>query len=87
MRFNFPSNCKMKLNKDMILLLSLNIVLPTVDVYSDLALIIKFFKNDHPKWAGLLLAPFLFNYLLTWLMWWRVDKKKQVSWIPLILSL
>ena len=68
----------MNLNKDIILLLVLNIALPTVDVYSDLYMIVKLFTNHppHPNYAGLLLTPFLLNYFLTWFLWWRMDKRK-----------
>ena len=75
----------MILNKDIILLLVLNITLPTFDVYSDLYLIIRLFINGHPKYAGSLLTPFLLNYVLTWLLWWRMDKRKLLSWIPVLL--
>ena len=37
--------------KEIFLLVLLNILLPTVDVYSDLALVTKLFYNDHPNWT------------------------------------
>ena len=58
--------------KESMLLGSLNVVLPTVDVYSDVALAVKLYSNvsvvldgrthysnGHPKWATSLLIPFL----------------------------
>ena len=32
-------------------------------------------------WAGLLLGPFLFNYTLCWIAWFRMDKQKRKTWI------
>ena len=54
-------------------LLLLRILLPSLDVFSDLGLILTFHLHGHPHYAALLLAPFLANYLLTWLLWWRRD--------------
>ena len=42
-----------------------NVILPTVDVITDLNMIVKLFRNGHPKWVSLLLGPFLMNYLLS----------------------
>jgi len=72
--------------KEIILLVVLNVLLPTVDVYSDLALIIKFLANGHYKWACILLVPFLLNYIFAWILWWRLDKNKWISWVAVILG-
>ena len=42
--------------------------------------------TSHPIWATSLLVPFLLNYLVTWFIWWSVDKRKTVSWIAPLLS-
>ena len=42
--------------------------------------------TSHPIWATSLLVPFLINYLVTWFIWWSVDKKKTISWIAPLLS-
>ena len=44
------------------------------------------YYNRHPMWATSLLVPFLINYLVTWFIWWSVDKRKTVSWIAPLLS-
>ena len=44
------------------------------------------YYNRHPIWATSLLVPFLINYLVTWFIWWSVDKRKTVSWIAPMLS-
>jgi hypothetical protein len=72
--------------KETMLLLPLNIILPSADVYSDLYLIAKFIIRGHTFFAGLLLVPFALNYLLTWGVWWRLDKSKKVSWIAVALA-
>ena len=42
--------------------------------------------NSHPIFATFLLVPFLINYLVTWSIWWNVDKRKTTSWIAPLLS-
>ena len=72
--------------KETFLLGSLNVALPTVDVYSDIALSAKLYYNGHPNWASLLLGPFLVNYTLAWIAWFTTEKKKKFTWIAAILG-
>ena len=117
--------------KETLLLTILNVLLPTVDIFTDLITIEKFYEStqthencyktselktfgfaanstdswidaknkcvennlakglgyrSHPIWATSLLVPFLVNYLLTWIVWWSVDKRKAISWIAPLLS-
>ena len=87
--------------KESLLLGSLNVALPTVDVYSDIALAVKLYSNvslfcysgdalysnGHPKWATSLLIPFLFNYLLSWRAWYLKEKEnKKYTWIFALLG-
>ena len=115
--------------KESILLTILNVVLPTVDIFTDLITTTKLFEGTethdncdqksevepfatnntylwfyakrmcienspegglyytrHPVWATSLLVPFLINYLVTWVIWWSVDKRKTISWIAPLLS-
>ena len=72
--------------RDIASLVVLNVVLPTVDIYSDLYMIVKLWINGHPRYACCLLAPFLLNYILTWLIWSRLKTKAHLSWIPVFFS-
>ena len=83
--------------KEIFLLVLLNILLPTVDVYSDLALVTKLYYGKceyrirvsikpHPKWATLLLVPFLVNYTLCWIAWFTTEKQKKFTWIAALLG-
>ena len=72
--------------KEIFLLALLNIVLPSADVYSDLALVTKLYHNDHPKYASLLLGPFLVNYTLCWIAWFTTEKQKKFTWISALLG-
>ena len=72
--------------KEIFLLALLNVALPTVDVYSDLALATKLYQNGHPKWASSLLVPFLVNYALCWIAWFTTEKQKKLSWIAALLG-
>jgi hypothetical protein len=53
-----------------------NVILPTVDVASDLCMMVKLFSNGLPKWGSLLLGPFLLNYFLSWTLGRRLEKNK-----------
>ena len=72
--------------KEIFLLALLNVALPTLDVYSDLALITKLYNNQLPKWATSLLVPFLVNYALCWIAWFTTEKQKKLSWIAALLG-
>ena len=72
--------------KETFLLGSLNVALPTVDVYSDLALTTVFYNNNHPNWASLVLGPFLVNYTLCWISWFTTEKQKKFTWIAALLG-
>ena len=72
--------------KETFLMGSLNVALPSVDVFSDIALATKLFYYGHPKWASLLLGPFLVNYTLAWIAWFTTEKKKKFSWIAALLG-
>ena len=65
--------------KETFLLGSLNIALPTVDVYSDIALASKLYYYGHPNWASILLGPFLVNYTFAWIAWFTTEKKKKLN--------
>ena len=72
--------------RETFLLGSLNVALPTVDVYSDIALATKLYLNGHPNWASLLLGPFLVNYAVAWFAWFTTEKKKKFTWIAALLG-
>ena len=72
--------------KETLLMGSLQVVLPTGDVYSDLALTTNLFYNNHPNWASLLLGPFLVNYTLCWIAWFTTEKQKNFTWIAALLG-
>ena len=114
--------------KETILITILNVLLPSVDIFTDLGSVIKLYIGtkihpdcdkrselepytseedgliaaiekcaanssadrityiSQPDWATALLMPFLINYIITWIVWWSVDKRKAVSWIAPLLS-
>ena len=72
--------------KETFLLGSLNVALPTFDVYSDIALATKLYYHGLFEWASLLLGPFLVNYTLAWIAWFTTEKKKKFSWIAALLG-
>ena len=74
--------------KETLILGALNVILPTVDVYSDLALVTKLYlhENKHYIWGSNLLIPFLINYTLCWFAWFTTDKQKKFAWIAALLG-
>ena len=72
--------------KETFLMGSLNVALPTVDVYSDIALATKLFYHGFIGWAILLLGPFLVNYTLAWIAWFTTEKRRKFSWIAALLG-
>ena len=40
----------------------------------------------HPTWATILLIPFLLNYFLSWYTWYRIDKRKQITWLACVFN-
>ena len=69
--------------KEIFLLGSFHVVLPTFDVFTDLALITKLYREHHPNWATLLLVPFLVNYTLCWIAreTEEVHLDRRVPWL------
>ena len=41
----------------------------------------------HPVWASMVLIPFLITYLTTWTVWYRIDKRKHLTWIACLINL
>ena len=75
--------------KETILMGTLNVGLPTVDVYTDIALSMRLYSTSHPIWASSLLIPFIINYMLGWYAWVHTEWKKEsrkFTWIFAILG-
>ena len=83
--------------KTIVTMLVFNILLPTLDIYSDLSLIIKLYIGtpcdhcevvNHPKFATALLIPFLLNYTLSFITWYNLnensEQKKHTFIFPLL---
>ena len=72
--------------KETLLMGSLQVILPTSDVYTDLALTTKLYANKQYIWASSLLVPFLINYTLSWIAWFTTEKQKKFTWIAALLG-
>ena len=70
-------------------LLIFNIVLPTIDIFLDTALVQKLFLNGYWGSGAFVTAGILTNFLFTSIAWWRMEsaKQKKWSWIFLMLQL
>ena len=77
-------------------ILVLNIVLPTLDTFTDINLVIKLYRGaenfygnwtNHPKMATAMLIPFLVNYIVSFVTFLRKEKDKEFSFIFALLNL
>ena len=66
-----------------------NIVLPTVDIFLDITLILKLFKNGFWGSGTIVVTGIVTNFIFTSLAWWRMESanQKKWSWIFLLLQL
>ena len=68
-------------------LLVLNILLPTLDTFTDINLVAKLYHGSHPVFASLLLVPFLLNYVACWYTFYREARYKKYTFIFPLLNL
>jgi len=72
-----PSRGKIK---ETVLLVLLHILLPTVDIFTDLLLVGRFYYyGEHPGWGTMMFLPFLANYTISWYAWFHADKRKMIG--------
>ena len=67
-----------------------NILLPTIDTWSDMRLVIKLYKGAHTKLATVMFLPFLLNYVWCFFSFFRREKnnfKKIFTFIFPLLNL
>ena len=71
------------------MLIVFNIILPTVDIFLDTALVQKLFLNGYWCSGLAVTAGIVTNFLFTSLAWWRLEpvNQKKWSWIFLALQL
>ena len=70
-------------------LIVFNVILPTIDIFLDTALVQKLFLNGYWGSGAFVTAGILANFLFTSLAWWRMEssRQKKWSWIFLLLQL
>ena len=67
--------------QEIILLSLFSIVLPTLDIGTDVSFMVTLLGDNHPNWAFSLFVPFLANYLLSWAAWLRLEKQKLKTFL------
>ena len=71
-----------------LVLLVLNIALPTLDTVTDINLVIKLFRAKHHYYmATAMLIPFLLNYFVCFITFFRKEKNKKFTFISPLLNL
>ena len=75
--------------KDIFPTLVLDVAVPTADQVSDLSLIVKWYAEDHPKYATAMLIPFLLNVCSNFYHWWKWDSsfEKRFTWLLVLFQL
>ena len=82
--------------KTILLILVLNIFLPTLDTVTDIKLVYKLFQGakdskgvwkNHPKMAAAMLTPFLLNYFVCFITFFRKEKNKKFTFIFALLNI
>ena len=71
-----------------LLLLLLNITLPTLDLYKDITMLIRL--SSYPQywaWGIFLFAGVFLNFMFTCLAWWRLEPRQKKSWTWILLLL
>ena len=57
-----------------------NVALPSLDVYSDLSLVIPWYWNGHWKYAASMTVPLCFQFVSTFYKWLRFEKRVSKKW-------
>ena len=82
--------------KTILVLLVLNIALPTLDTGTDINLVYKLYRGaenrqgvwkNHPKMATAMLTPFLLNYFVCFVTFFRKEKNKKFTFIFALLNI
>ena len=81
--------------KTILILLLLNIVLPTLDIVTDINLARKLYQGtdgyrgweNHPAMATAMLSPFLLNYFVCFITFLRKEKNKIVTFVFALLNI
>ena len=78
-----------------LIMLALNIILPTLDTLTDINLVYKLYRGAdsmgvwyyHPKMATAMLIPFLLNYIVCFINFLRKEKNKKLIFIFALLNI
>ena len=60
------------------IILLLNILLPTADVFTDIILIVKLYFGGHPNTATVLLMPCLLSYIVCFYTFFRPPTGRDI---------
>ena len=82
--------------KPILMMVALNILLPTLDIVTDINLIVKLYRGaedadgrwyNHPKMATAMLIPYLLNYVVCFITFLRKEKNKKFTFIFALLNI
>ena len=69
--------------KEILIIVALNIILPTLDTVSHINLMVKLYQGAegiaHPYMATVMLIPFLLNYVVGLITFFRKEKRNPSS--------
>ena len=77
--------------KPILMMVALNIVLPTLDTITDIIMVSKLYWGaegiNHPKMATAMLIPILLNYVFCFMTFLRKEKNKKFAVIFALLNI
>ena len=73
--------------KSILIIVALNIILPTADIVTDIYLVYKLYRGAHYKMATAMLTPFLLNYIVCFITFLRKEKNKKFTFIFALLNI
>ena len=67
----------------------LDVLLPTLDVYGDVSLIVSWHYQGYNEYAAMMTIPLMLNYLFMSYKWWSMENasNKKWSWVLVLLQL
>ena len=73
--------------KDAFPLIAFGILLPTLDIFTDIKFAMRLFSKGHPKFAWSMLAPVIISFSFMTLHWLRMEStiKKRLKSLPFLI--
>ena len=82
---NIEDDVEVMTKYEAINLMIFNVLLPCLDIFTDIAFIIKMFVNGHLKYGFATLFPIFLSNLFIIPYWWETEKRTAKTTLPLVI--